>query len=101
MLSCAHEQKAHGGAVDRHGQQKRNVCDAGGPYQTIRSTCCVYNEVSFSTDLCLQVAQMPKSRDLAIFMLTDRRTKPIALPLAAHACRINMLLRMYCVYTPV
>ena len=34
----------------------------------------VYNEVSFSkisTDLCLQVAQMPKSRDLVIFVLTD------------------------------
>ena len=33
---------------------------------------------------------MPRSQDLAIFVLTgrqtDRWTKPIALPLAAHAC---------------
>ena len=64
----------------------------------------MYNEVSFSkisTDLCLQVAHMPKSRDLAIFMLTDRRTKPIALPLAVHACRINVIMHVLCVYTLV
>jgi hypothetical protein len=40
--------------------------------------------------LCLQVAQVPRSRDMAIFVSTDRQTdgqtdKPIALPLAAHA----------------
>ena len=39
--------------------------------------------------LCLQVAQMPRSRDLAIFMLIDnRQIKPIALPLAARAHRV-------------
>jgi hypothetical protein len=37
MLGCAHEQKARGGAVDRRGQQNPSVCDARGPYQTIRS----------------------------------------------------------------
>ena len=31
--------------------------------------------------LCLQYAQMPKYLDLAIFVLTDRRTKPITLSL--------------------
>ena len=30
---------------------------------------------------------MPKTLDLAIFVLTDRQTKPIALPLA-HACGV-------------
>ena len=29
--------EAHGSVVDRHGQQKHSVCDACGPYQTIRS----------------------------------------------------------------
>ena len=48
----------------------------------------VYNEVSFSkisTDLCLQVAQMPKSRDLAIFMLTDRQNRLLYPLLRMHA----------------
>jgi hypothetical protein len=49
-----------------------------------------HNEASFSTNsidwLCLRVAQVPRSRDMAIFVSTDRQTdKPIALPLAAHA----------------
>jgi hypothetical protein len=40
--------------------------------------------------LYLRVAQVPRSRDMAIFLSTDRQTdrqtdKPIALSLAAHA----------------
>jgi hypothetical protein len=45
-----------------------------------------HNEASFSTIstdlLCVQMALMPRSPDLAIFMLTDRQTELIALPLA-------------------
>ena len=36
--------------------------------------------------LCLQLAQMPRSRDLVIFVVTKRRTEPITLPLV-HACQ--------------
>jgi hypothetical protein len=35
MLGCAHEQKAHGGRVDRI---KTQCCNARGPYVTIRTT---------------------------------------------------------------
>ena len=39
--SCAHEQKTHVwpaiGTVDRHGQQKRTICDTRGPCQRNRS----------------------------------------------------------------
>ena len=67
ILHKIHEQKAHGGtvAIGRHGQQKCSVCNARRPYQT------KHNEVSFSKVstalLRLRVAQMPRSRDLAIF----------------------------------
>ena len=56
-----------------------------------------HTEASFSLiaidSLCFQAAHMPRSRDVAIFMVTTttddrRRTKLIALPLA-HACRIK------------
>jgi hypothetical protein len=57
-----------------------------------------HNEAGFSTILidllCLRVAQVPRSRDLAIFVLTtnrqqtDRQTdKPIALPLLRMCAR--------------
>jgi hypothetical protein len=50
-----------------------------------------HNEASFTTtstaSLRLRVAQMPRFRDLAIFVSPDDRLdKPIALPLAAHVC---------------
>ena len=64
-LSCAHEQKAHGGAVDRRGQQ--NAVFAM-PYQTIRS---IIKEVS----------------DLAIFVQTTDTN--IALPLLRIRARGN------------
>jgi hypothetical protein len=48
-----------------------------------------HNEAGFSTistdSLCLRVAQMPRSRDLAIFVLTTDR--PIALPLLRMRAR--------------
>jgi hypothetical protein len=44
-----------------------------------------HNEAGFSTDsLCLRVAQMPRSRDLAIFVLTTDRQTNCFTP-AAHA----------------
>ena len=48
-----------------------------------------------STDwLCLQVVQMPRCRDLAIFVVTmdDRQEKLIALPLV-HACGVIIVAR--------
>jgi hypothetical protein len=38
---------------------------------------------------------MPKSPDLAIFVLTDRRTEPIALPLAHAHGVMNELLAFF------
>ena len=35
VAGCVHEQKAHGGAVDRRGQQKCSVCNTHGPYLNI------------------------------------------------------------------
>jgi hypothetical protein len=50
-----------------------------------------HNEASFSTTLTdllyLLVAQMLKYPDLAIFVVIDRRTEPITLPLA-YACGV-------------
>jgi hypothetical protein len=51
------------------------------------------NEASFATILTdllyLRVAQMPRCPDLAIFVLTNGQTEPIALPLA-HARGVNI-----------
>jgi hypothetical protein len=48
-----------------------------------------HSEAGFTTistdSLHLRVAQMPRSRDLAIFVLMTDRQTDIALPLAAHA----------------
>ena len=48
-----------------------------------------FSKISMDS-LCLQVTEVPSSRDLVIFVLIDKQTdrqmtKPIALPLAAHA----------------
>ena len=40
--------------------------------------------------LCLQIAQMAKSPDMAILVLIDRWTEPIALSLA-HACGVIIM----------
>ena len=53
------------GAVDRRGQQKYSVCNTRGPYQMILS---IMKQIFFKDSLCLRVAQMPRSRDLAIFV---------------------------------
>ena len=49
---------------------------------------------SYSTDLpCLRVAKVPRSQDLAIFlltMMTMTTTEPITLPLA-HACGVTSI----------
>jgi hypothetical protein len=63
-----------------------------------------HNETSFSkvsTDsLCLWVAQMPKSRDLTIFVVTDRQTKikqtDRTTPCCACARGVILLLDFFC-----
>ena len=43
-------------------------------------------QFQFSTDLfCLQLAEMPRSPDLAIFMSMTTTTQPITLPLCMRA----------------
>ena len=55
-----------------------------------------HNGAGFSTILtdllCLRVAQMPRSRDLAIFVLTDRQTDrtDCFIPYCAYAHRVNI-----------
>jgi hypothetical protein len=69
LLGCAHEQKAHGGAVDRRGQEQRSVCDTHGPYQMIWSKM---KQVFLSFRLMhCEITQMLRSWDLVIFVLTD------------------------------
>ena len=48
--------------------------------------------------LCLQLSQVPRSPDLAIFvsMTTTMTTRPITLPLA-HACRVIIII-MFIMY---
>ncbi len=92
MLSCAHEQKAHGGAVDRRGQQNTAL-----RHSWTLSNDSKYNEASFtmiSTDsLRLRVAhsRIRRSRDLAIFVLTidrqtDRQTNRLIYGTPCRAC---------------
>jgi hypothetical protein len=83
---------------------KHRIWDARGPYQTIRSK---HNEAGFSTILidllCLRVAQMPRSPDLAIFVLTTDTQTDCFTP-ATHAgtrdnyCRfiIRIKAHQYC-----
>ena len=57
-----------------------------------------HNEVSFSkvsTDLLwLWIAHIHKCWDLAIFVLTNRRTEPIALPLSVHVRGVIIILQI-------
>ena len=89
LASCAHEQKAHG----QQWVRLIGVANINALFATLvavpkdsKLTEATFSPIS--TDLlCLRVAQMPRSLDLAIFVVTtdDRRqTKPTALPLA-HA----------------
>ena len=71
MLRCAYEQKAQG--VRLIGVANKNVvllCSGALPNDL------KHNGASFSTIsivwLCLQVTQLPRSRDLAIFVPTNR-----------------------------
>ena len=74
------------GTVDGRGydgQQEYTICDA---YMQCHSILTILKPVFFSmnsTDsLCLQLAQVPRSPDLAIFVSTmTTTTEPITLPL--------------------
>jgi hypothetical protein len=73
----AHEQKAHGGwcRYRRAWPIKHSICDTRGPCQTIRSTIKrVFLQFWQICMLCLRIAQMPRSPDLAIFVVTDRQS---------------------------
>ena len=78
--NCAHEQKAHGGAVDRCGPNKRQHLQYStyGPYQTIRRIMKL-NQIFWRFDGFVVLtsrsdAYMCRSQDLAIFVLiTDKR----------------------------
>jgi hypothetical protein len=90
MLGCAHEQRAHGlqvGRVGRRGQYKRSVYDAPGPCMPRDSKHNVANFLTSSTDLLyLQVPQMSRCPNLAIFVLTaDRQTNRLLYPLRMRA----------------
>ena len=69
-----YEQKAHGGAGDRRGQQKCSVRNAGGPYQTIRNIMSVFED--FNSDY-----KSLRSGDLC----ADSCRQQISLLLAVHA----------------
>ena len=80
------------GRIDNHGQQNALFVTLVGRTKGILKP--VFTD--FDGFICLQVAQMPRSRDVAIFMVMitdDRQTKPIALPLA-HARGITTLSKM-------
>ena len=70
---CVHEQKHIVGSVHRCGQQNKNICNARGSCQRIRSQF-------IDGYVVLTVAQMPRSPDLAIFVLVMDKIE-IALPL--------------------
>ena len=80
MVGCAHERLQW---VESIGVANKNT------------VFVMLNEASFSTIstdmLCLRVAQMPRSPDLVIFVLTDRQTnrQMVALPLACACTRGN------------
>ena len=85
MLGCVHEQKAQG----LIGMANKNV--------VLRRLWAVpndskHNEASFSTDsLSLQVAQVPRSRDLVMINIqADRQNQLFYLLLRMHA-RDNLL----------
>ena len=62
------------GSVDRRGLLKCSICDAHGPCLTIQSIMKpVFDDIDGY--VVLQVAQTPRSPDLAIFvlMMTDDR----------------------------
>ena len=64
------------GTVDRHGQQKRTICDACGPCQRNWSILKPVFFLILMDSLCLRVTQMPRSWEVAIFvplMTTDDR----------------------------
>ena len=68
MLRCVHEQKAQG--VRLIGvTNKTQFCDA---YQTMRSVMKQFFLTISTVELCLRVIQVPRSRDLVIFVLMDR-----------------------------
>ena len=71
------------------GQLKCTICDIYRPYHLILN---ILKSVFCQTLLYLQLAQVPRSPDLAIFLLTTTiTTQPIILPLA-HAHRAKMQL---------
>ena len=72
------------GSIHRNGQQNEvAICDAHGPCQLNDSK---HTEASFSTiltdTLYLRVAQMPRSPDLAIFVLTTDNDRLFITPCA-------------------
>ena len=88
-LGCVHEQKAQGGAVDRHGQQKCSFATLIHPWPL--PTILSVMEQFFQRN---RAYELLKCLDLEIWWFlgswqtdrqTDRWTKPIALPLAVHA----------------
>jgi hypothetical protein len=93
MLGYAHLHKAHGGALIGVANKKKTYLGRSWALPNDSK----HNEAGFSTistdSLCLLVTQMPRSRDLAIFVLTtdDRQThKPIALPLLPRVLLLRM-----------
>ena len=93
MLGCVHAyvhvRKAHGGAVDRRGQENTVFGTLLGLTKRFEAS----NFLTILTDsLFLRVAQMPRSRNLTIFMWTtdagqtiDDRQTDCFTP-AVHAC---------------
>ena len=69
--------------------KKTLFCDAHGSCPSIQSKLKpIFTMPNLIDSLCLRVAQVPRSRDMAIFVLTTTTTaltiRPIILPLA-HA----------------
>ena len=80
------------GTVDGRGydgQLKYTICDACRPCHSILSILKPVFSPNSTYSLCLQLAQVPRSPDLAIFVstTTTMTTQPITLPLA-HTCRV-------------